>query len=132
MNVSSVSARRSVSADTSGEVMLRHDPLGSPEGCNNPRFSGRKEVEIRGPRYIGGVRSVNATGPKATHQSKVVSGPEGKDTARISEVAQMRSRLMSAPDVRMDKVAEVRQAIENGSYETEAKIDATIDKLLGS
>jgi anti-sigma28 factor (negative regulator of flagellin synthesis) len=38
---------------------------------------------------------------------------------------------LKTSDVRMDKVAEIRKQIENGSYDADgSKLDATIDKLL--
>ena len=51
------------------------------------------------------------------------------DRVELSGVSQMLATLKTN-DIRADKVASVRAAIEAGTYETGAKLDAAIDKLL--
>jgi anti-sigma28 factor (negative regulator of flagellin synthesis) len=51
------------------------------------------------------------------------------DRVELSGVSHMLATL-KANDVRADKVASVRAAIEAGKYETSEKLDAAIDKLL--
>ena len=52
------------------------------------------------------------------------------DQVDISETGQLLSTLTPGADIRADKVAEVREAIQNGTYETPEKIEATVDRLL--
>ena len=51
------------------------------------------------------------------------------DRVELSGVSHLLATL-KANDVRADKVQNVRAAIDAGTYETEAKLDAAIDKLL--
>ena len=51
------------------------------------------------------------------------------DRVELSGVSHLLATL-KANDVRADKVASVRAALEAGTYETGAKLDAAIDKLL--
>ena len=37
---------------------------------------------------------------------------------------------MQQPEIRMDKVEKVRQAIAQGTYETPEKIDVAVDRIL--
>jgi len=63
------------------------------------------------------------------HDVETIAAP-AQDEVQISSVAQALSLLESAPDIRVDKVAEVRAAIARGDYETDEKIDRTIDQLM--
>lgn len=87
-------------------------------------------MEIRGPRNVGGIRPVGAKPLRATGPGKEIPGPDRTDSAQISELAQIKSKLISVPEVRSEKVATVRKAIQEGTYETAEKIDATVSKLL--
>ena len=51
------------------------------------------------------------------------------DRVELSGVSHLLATL-KANDVRADKVQSVRAALDAGTYETEAKLDAAIDKLL--
>jgi negative regulator of flagellin synthesis FlgM len=52
------------------------------------------------------------------------------DRVEISQMAQALSTLEPNTDIRVDKVAAIKEAIENGTYETEEKVSATVDRLL--
>ena len=51
------------------------------------------------------------------------------DRVEISEMGQLLSTLEREDDIRVDKVMEIREAIANGTYETEAKLEYTISRL---
>ncbi len=55
---------------------------------------------------------------------------DDRDQVEISSVARALSLLESAPDIRMDKVAQAREAIARGEYETPERIDYTVRRLL--
>jgi anti-sigma28 factor (negative regulator of flagellin synthesis) len=59
--------------------------------------------------------------------SPVATQPDRVD---ISEMGQLLSTLDLGSDIRVDKVTEIREAIANGTYETQAKIDYTVSRLL--
>jgi len=44
-------------------------------------------------------------------------------------MGQLLSTLEREDDIRVDKVMEIREAIANGTYETEAKLEYTISRL---
>ena len=85
--------------------------------------------------------NVNNVGNSSPVQ-KIVSNPVQKsipadapkqlpaaDRLELSGVSHLLATL-KANDVRADKVASVRAALEAGTYETGEKLDAAIDKLL--
>ncbi len=52
------------------------------------------------------------------------------DEVEISQHGQLLSQLDSLPDIRQDKVASVREAIAKDDYESDEKVDRTIEALL--
>jgi negative regulator of flagellin synthesis FlgM len=48
----------------------------------------------------------------------------------ISREADIASRLRDIPDIRADRVAELRAAIEAGTYETPDKLETAVSRLL--
>ncbi len=54
----------------------------------------------------------------------------GSDSVELSTTAQLLSQLKDVPDVREDLVNSVRAQIADGSYETEEKLDTTVEAIL--
>ena len=48
----------------------------------------------------------------------------------ISPKAQVLSQVRDIPDIRHDRVAEIRAAIDSGTYETDEKLSVALDRLL--
>ncbi len=53
------------------------------------------------------------------------------DQVEFSDAARLLSQLRQLPDVRQHLVDNVRAAIADGTYETDEKISAAVDGLLG-
>jgi len=58
------------------------------------------------------------------------TGRSQEDAVDVSLLGRLLSQLHALPDIRVEKVAEVRAAIEQGTYETPEKLERTIEKLL--
>ena len=88
-----------------------------------------KSQGIQIDAYVKQVHDSNKAGPAAEQPDK--SAPKS-DTVVISNAAkriqEARAQLDDIPDVREDKVAELRNQIQNGTYEVDA--DKAADKLL--
>jgi len=52
------------------------------------------------------------------------------DRVELSDHARFLDRLRQFPEVRMDRIERIRQAIDDGSYETDEKIEVAIDRLV--
>lgn len=84
---------------------------------------------------------VNAIGTLAStttlrefaHQSFKRTSDEGNeqfgDRVEISEVAAFLSRLAELPETRARKIVDIRNAIQNDSYDVDSKLNAAVDKL---
>ncbi len=73
-------------------------------------------------------RSLAATSAQVASRS--TASTDRSDRVEVSAAARLLSRLGDLPEVREDLVARVRGEIEDGSYDTDDKIDAAINSLL--
>lgn len=88
-------------------------------------------MQIFGPTYVHGPQSVNAPHRAAAPQPASSAGATtGADQLDISSEANFVSQARDLPDIRADRVAEIRQAIADGVYETNDKLDLALERLL--
>ena len=91
---------------------------------------------------MSGINGVGANTP-LHNVSKVSAQPVSKaipanapkalpmtDKVQLSHVNQMMATLKAGGDIRADKVASIRAQLAAGTYETEAKLDAAIERLM--
>ncbi|WP_254507476.1 flagellar biosynthesis anti-sigma factor FlgM [Anatilimnocola floriformis] len=76
---------------------------------------------ISAPHKFGGVQQAQGS------QSR---GASGVDQLDISPEAEMLSQVHNLPDVRQDRVADIRAQIKNGTYDTDEKLDMALSRLL--
>ena len=67
---------------------------------------------------------------QATEATQQADSWLGVDQLDISPEAELVSRVRDLPDVRTDRVAELRAQIATGVYESEAKLDVALGRLL--
>jgi hypothetical protein len=44
----------------------------------------------------------------------------------------MLEQLSQTTDMRQERIARIKEAIENGTYDTDAKLEAALERMLGS
>ena len=69
-------------------------------------------------------RNVPAQAPGSTPSSY------GVDQLDISPAADLVAQVHNLPDIREDRVAQIKAQITAGTYETDAKLDAALNRLL--
>ena len=87
---------------------------------------------------INGAQSVNPTSPvesaKATQATSITTPTDQVDISAEAELnsqtIEMIDQIQDLPEIRTDRVAQIREAIESGTYETEEKLNVAIDRLL--
>ncbi len=81
----------------------------------------------------GAVGPINRTVPTSAYQAtetlRQQSEPLG-DRVELSRHALLLDRLRNLPGVREDLVQTVRQAIADGTYATDAKLDIAVQRML--
>lgn len=71
-----------------------------------------------------------ARGATPAQSSSAGDARRAEDRVELSEHARALDALRSMPDVRMDKVNEIRAAIAAGTYETEGKLAIAVERLM--
>ena len=88
-------------------------------------------MQINGMAHVHGPQSINAPhraqAPQRAEQSGYATGADQLD---ISNEADMVSRSRELPEMRADRVAELRAAIESGTYETPERLEVAVGRLL--
>ncbi len=87
-------------------------------------------MQINGPSPIHGAQPLS--GPQRTQGTTAAqsTGPlHGADQLDISSEADMVSRVKDLPDMRMDRVNDIRAQIESGVYETQEKLNVAVGRL---
>ncbi|WP_425618696.1 flagellar biosynthesis anti-sigma factor FlgM [Anatilimnocola sp. NA78] len=86
--------------------------------------------------YIYGSSQIHSAQPlSAPHRSIATQAPQtrgasGVDQLDISPEADLISQVHELPDIRQDKVSSIRAQIASGTYDTDAKLDAALSRLL--
>jgi flagellar biosynthesis anti-sigma factor FlgM len=82
--------------------------------------------------------SVTRATLEATNQPNAARGsnepgrrPETTDRVELSDHARFMERLRSMPQVRVEKVAEIKAQIDAGTYDTDEKLAIALDRLIG-
>ncbi|MDA7950416.1 MAG: flagellar biosynthesis anti-sigma factor FlgM [Pirellulaceae bacterium] len=86
---------------------------------------------VNGSASVHGPQSINA--PHRSHQGveapKQIEKPSATDQLDISPEAQLLSQARELPDIRADKVADIRKAISEGTYDTDEKMEIALNRL---
>lgn len=88
-------------------------------------------MQIQGPTHVHGAQPINAPHRVQARQAASQTGQvTGTDQLDISREADIVSRARELPEIRAERVAEIRTAIEAGTYETAEKLDIAVGRLL--
>jgi len=86
--------------------------------------------------YIQGTSQIHSAQPlRAPHRAAAPSqtgatSSFGVDELDISSEADFVSQVHDLPEIRSDRVAQIRAQIANGTYETSDKLDIALNNLL--
>lgn len=88
-------------------------------------------MQIYGPSRLHGAQPIGAphTSRLSQPQAPSTSGAV-QDELQISEAGQMLDKVQQLPDVRQDRVDQIRAQIADGTYETDDKLEMAIGRLL--
>ena len=81
---------------------------------------GRKAVEDRG-KASGANKASQKSGGQTPDSATAPGGDRVQLSGRSREAAQAREVLAATPDVRSEKIAEIKSRIENNQYEVDAQ-----------
>lgn len=88
-------------------------------------------MQIQGVSHLHGAQSIHgphrASGPSSTAPPDSWSGV---DEIEISQEADLVSRAHDLPEIRTDRVEQLRAEITAGGYETQEKLEIAVGRLL--
>ena len=88
-------------------------------------------MKIHGPSQVHPAQSVNSPhAARLTKPAEAASPAAGGDQLDISAAGQLADRVGQLPDIRADRVAQLRAQIASGAYETADKLDVAVARLL--
>lgn len=87
-------------------------------------------MEIYGPSHVNRPQAIKAPQRLQATQTDAAVDNTPVDQVDISAEADFVSQVHDLPDVRADRIADVRAQIDAGIYETDEKLDVAIGRLL--
>ena len=88
-------------------------------------------MQVNGPSHVNGAQPVNAPHhARPAEQSAPTGGLSGSDEISISPEADLLSRIHELPEIRQERVDEIRAELAAGTYETDEKLDVAVSRLL--
>lgn len=95
-----------------------------------PVQEGRGDMDVRGVGSVpGNVPIRPTTSPPVTRETSVAKPQFPRDELQISSAGKMLDQLSNNSDVRQERLAQIKAAIENGTYDTDEKLDAALGKM---
>jgi len=91
----------------------------------------RQAMQINGPAHVHGPQQINSPHKiNAPQPAQSTGGIDTSDQLDISDTARALSAARDVPDIRQDRVTEIRAQIAAGTYETAEKLDSALEQLL--
>lgn len=88
-------------------------------------------MQIYGPAHLHGPQPLGAPHHARIEQPpEVASSPVPTDEVEISQAGQLLDLVSQLPEIRQDRVEQIRAAIAEGTYETDGKLSIALGRLL--
>jgi anti-sigma28 factor (negative regulator of flagellin synthesis) len=88
-------------------------------------------MEVRGLGSVGSSAPISRPPVEPAVRESGVAGPAAPpDEVEISALGRMLDDASRTPGVREQRLAQIKAAIENGSYETPEKLQIALDRLI--
>ena len=91
-------------------------------------------MDVSGIGSVSGATPVRAVSPSAPISSaeSTSSMTAHREDLETSSAGKMLERQSETPEHRAERLAQIRQSIENGAYDTDDKLEAALSKMFGS
>jgi negative regulator of flagellin synthesis FlgM len=89
-------------------------------------------MQIHGVNQLHGAQAINAPHAVARTDSAAATTRSAAtaDVVDISETGRLLEMAAQLPDIRADRVAQLRAQIADGGYDTAEKLDLAVERLL--
>jgi negative regulator of flagellin synthesis FlgM len=89
-------------------------------------------MQIYGPTQLHGAQPISAPHTARLNQTSATaaSGAPIQDELNLSDAAQLIQKVHELPDIRQDRVNQIRAQIAAGTYETDEKLSLALGRLM--
>jgi len=87
-------------------------------------------MQVYGTSYLHGAQPIGAPHAARSYQSQPAQQASPADELALSPEALLLDRVRDLPDIRTDRVQQIRAQLAAGTYETGDKLNAALDRLL--
>lgn len=87
-------------------------------------------MQIYGPSHVHSAQAIKSPhSSPAAQPRRTEAAARTSDTLELSDAARLASQMSDIPDIRHDRVSAIKQAIADGTYETDEKLSLALDRL---
>jgi negative regulator of flagellin synthesis FlgM len=88
-------------------------------------------MQVYGPAHLHGAQIVGPPhAARISPPAEPAAGSPIQDELQISDAGRLVEKVHDLPDVRQDRVSQIRAQIAEGTYETEEKLRIAVGRLL--
>ncbi|HEX4148307.1 MAG TPA: flagellar biosynthesis anti-sigma factor FlgM [Pirellulales bacterium] len=87
-------------------------------------------MQVSGVTQLHGAQAINAPHSARASSLGSTTGSTISDQLDISPAGQLLDQINQMPDIRQDRVSQLRSAIAGGTYETDDKLNTAVNNLL--
>jgi negative regulator of flagellin synthesis FlgM len=87
-------------------------------------------MQVYGTTYLHGAQSISAPHTARTHQPQPTQYTAPADELALSPEALLLDRVRDLPEIRSDRVQQIRAQLAAGTYETGERLNAALERLL--
>lgn len=81
-------------------------------------------------RTVASLSHSSSSGVRRFDAADASSPSFGEDRVELSDMARLLNKMRDMPEIRQDRIADVRDAIVRGEYDSPARLNAALDKML--
>jgi negative regulator of flagellin synthesis FlgM len=93
---------------------------------------GQTNMDVSGIGSASGATPIRAVSPSTAQPVTQPSVTAPRDELEISSAGKMLDRLSESPEVRAERLVQIREAIDNGVYDTDEKLEAALSMMFDS
>ena len=87
-------------------------------------------MDVRGVGSVSGATPIRpAAAPASSTPAAAAKPTTPRDELELSAAGKLLDQLSHNPDVRQERLARIKEAIANGTYDTDEKLEAALAKL---
>jgi flagellar biosynthesis anti-sigma factor FlgM len=95
------------------------------------RAHGGDDMDVRGLTGIAGTSPIRSVGAADTAREpqRLAKPPAQADQVEISSAGMMLDQLSQQPDLRAERLNQIKAAIADGTYDTDEKLEAALSRM---